>query len=127
MANKPKNKKQPQNFSRKTNGWDVLNSFLKGITNKGQLFGFLLIIIVMIIVIRLPAEELKPLADKILDGFSQTYLLGWFLAVLIAILSFFSNRRVRKQSSEDIKRIAEERNKYQRREIGDEKVKSSED
>lgn len=82
---------------------------------RGQLIPLAISIILIITVLRLPPEELVGFVGDILDSFKRGAYLGWAL-FLIALLAWKGHVKIiRKQSSEEMRRIGKEKNRAQER------------
>ncbi|HNC37480.1 MAG TPA: hypothetical protein PLD32_13015 [Saprospiraceae bacterium] len=90
-----------------------LNDVLVTLIYKGQLPAFLIFIIAVIMIIRLPVNEIKELFLKIIDELIHYHLLGWALAVITAILSVIYNIKLRTEYSKEMNRVTDEKSKLQ--------------
>lgn len=106
-------KRKNTNNSYRPNFWGFLQNVLIAALNKGQLLLMGLIVFFLIIVIKIPSDEILPFIKGLLDISKINSILGWVFAFLITFGSFFINRYQRKIHTIEIKRISEEKRKLQ--------------
>jgi len=73
-----------------------------------------------------PPADISKLIFNIVDKFERGYYVGYGLSVVLTIGWFIHSRAQRKVITAEMKRIAEERNRYQRGQLGND-LGSSED
>jgi hypothetical protein len=117
--NKPLSKQHP------TNLWDTLTSVFVTSMNKGQFPAAIIGLILVIVVSRLPPEDLSTLAFAVKNDLAKGYLLGYVISFLTTTGWFFHARWQRKIISVEMQRIGKEKSRIQTEtfELG---VKSSE-
>lgn len=79
----------------------------------GQLVPLTLAAIVVIFLVRMPAEALPALFDRILDAMIDTSLLGYILFVLVIVMWAWHASVMRKAFSAETTRLGNEKSKYQ--------------
>ncbi|EMH5955799.1 TPA: hypothetical protein SMN72_001410 [Proteus mirabilis] len=79
----------------------------------GQLVPLTLAAIVVIYLVRMPAEALPALSDRILDAMIDRSLLGYILFVLVVFLWAWHASVMRKAFSAETTRLGNEKSKYQ--------------
>lgn len=123
MAKPRKNKPQPKQHP--TNLWDTLTSVFVTSMNKGQFPAAIIGLILVIVVSRLPPEDLSALAFAVKNDLVSGALLGYVVALLTTTGWFFHARWQRKTIYLEMQRIGKEKSKIQTEtfELG---VKSSE-
>lgn len=93
---------------------------------RGQFPTALVGLIVIVILIKMPGEDVSTLAFKVLDHFEKGVLVGWGLWIVTIVAWAIHGRYQRRTIAGEMMRIAEERNRLQERGLG-EALESSED
>lgn len=89
-----------------------------GMANKGQWPAVMLVGVLIIFVIRCPANELKGVATEVIGVFKEHAILSYvFNVVLIAAWALHS-RWQRRQQSDEFDRIGREKSQWQEKAIG---------
>lgn len=86
-----------------------------------------IVILFIIVLVRIPPEEIAPLVEKGLDYLIGTKVLGYTLAVVCALGWIFNIKIIMRQQNIEVKRIIEERNHWQEQVMGKESIKGSEE
>ena len=96
-----------------TNMWDFLLVSTQTAINKGQLllFGYSIVLVVM--ALRIPADKLGELADKIIDNFVKFQSGAWVLLLLALFFTFFYVKNMRRRFSKEYRRIGKEKSDMQ--------------
>lgn len=103
----------------------VLRDVLIASMNKGQFPVFILGIIVLVAILKMPPADVSKLMFRVLDAAERRWLLGYALSVVLALGWFFHARSQRRLITGEMSRVAEERNRLQGKVLGD-RIKSSE-
>jgi len=106
--------------------WEFLSDVLIASMNKGQFPAALLAIVVLSVIWRMPPVDVSKLMFRLLDVAEEERLAGYAVSVVSLLGWFFHARYQRKLINQEMKRISNERNQLQTRELG-KKVKSSEE
>ena len=105
-------KKQRSN-SLKIGFWTMMRDVLVASMNKGQfplaLVGFIFIIMIL----KMPSEDVSKLMFAILDGVSAGYYLGYLLSFILLSSWFIHTRWQRRIITSEMARVTEERNRLQ--------------
>lgn len=95
--------------------WEAAQNVLIAAMERGQLLGIGLLFCVLLIIARLPADELSLFVRTILNGFAGYYYIGYAVAGAAVIGWRAHVQRLIKKHELEEKRIAEERNILQQR------------
>lgn len=87
------------------NFWGMMQNVLIESLRKGQFLIGMLGFIIIIIVLKMPGEEVSQLMMKVILLFKQLYLLGWFLAFITTITSVYLLSEVRKLNNKEVEKI----------------------
>jgi hypothetical protein len=87
--------------------------------DKGQGPAYLLGLIVIVILIKMPGERVAKLADELVAGLKSTALVGWVLVGIVLFLWGAYAKRQRRIVFLEQKRIGEEKSRLQERLLGD--------
>ncbi len=101
------------------------NNVLIASLSKGQFPVALLGLIIIVIILRLPPNDLSKLVIAIFDNITSNLIFSFFISPMLVLGWFFHVRWQRKMYIDEIKRITDERNNAQQHLIG-EKMTSSE-
>lgn len=98
---------------RKTNMWDVIENVVAIAIKRGQLLVMAFSLFFIILVIKIPPEDVRPIIEKLLDVPKYNSILGWCVAILIAIAAVLITGYQRKIHKDEIKRISNEKTSLQ--------------
>lgn len=110
--------------NRSINFWLFARDVLRDAINKGQGIPYLLGIILMVIVLKMPGEDVSKLAFLILDAIINYSILGWGIAIIVLPGWYVHAKWQRRIMYDEIARIADERNSLQTKLLGSD-IKSS--
>jgi hypothetical protein len=116
----------PKKGGAKVGFWEFLRDVLIASMNKGQFPAALLAMVVLSVIWRMPPVDVSKLMFRLLDVAEEERLVGYAVSVVSLFGWFFHARYQRKLINQEMKRISNERNQLQTRELG-KKVKSSEE
>lgn len=105
--------------------WQMVRDVLIASLNRGQFIPALLGMIFVVMILRMPPEDVSQLVFEIHRNIVNASLVGYFLGMLAISGWFIHSRWQRKLIDREMKRIAEERNKWQEHNLGN-RIKSSE-
>lgn len=94
--------------------------------NKGQLPILGIITILLVILWKMPDEDAGTLVFKILESLTINGTIGWFLLLITIGFWYWHVKYLRRQFSEEYRRIGKEKSKYQGQAVG-QKYKSSDE
>lgn len=77
--------------------------------NKGQLIGMTIALIFIIIIIKIPNEQIVPFVEKLIDISRIKSIFGWILSGIITFVSYVVVRWQRRIHTKEIKRISNEK------------------
>lgn len=95
--------------------WHMLRDVLVASMNKGQLPVLALLLVVSLVIFRMPPEGVRELAVQVLSELVNLHLVGYALAVVLALSWLVHAKYQRRTFAAEMDRIAEERNKLQDR------------
>lgn len=107
MANKPKASATKLNF------WAMMNNVLVTALSKGQFPVACVFFIVLVMVLKMPGEDVTRLALSILTELVNWRLVGYVASVLLAGGWFGHTRWQRSRYERELKRVTDERNQLQ--------------
>lgn len=114
MANRP----------HKVTAWEMFRDIFVTAINKGQFPVVLLGLLFVILAVRLPPQDLKEFASRIIEYLKSGYLLGYLLFIITLTGWFFHAKRLRRKSYIEQERIGDEKSDLQKKHLPG-KVKSS--
>ncbi len=119
--NKPR-----QNTTKKqgTNIWGMIRDIMVTSMNKGQFPLTAVFSVLVIILIKMPPEDVSQFMFTLILKFEDGYILGWVLFSLVVIGWYFNTRIIRKAHYIEMQRISEEK-KYLQGKNTNKKVLSS--
>ncbi|HEX8138697.1 MAG TPA: hypothetical protein VF544_14115 [Pyrinomonadaceae bacterium] len=103
----------------------MLRDVLIAAMNKGQFLVTLLALIFIIMLLKMPSEDVSVLAKNIVAGLVNGWLIGYVLCIPLAGGWFFHAKWQRRQINEDMQRMALARNKAQAKALGSGKIEST--
>ncbi len=106
-------KRRTEIYQGKINFWWFLRDVFLGAMSKGQLLLTIFGIVLIIIILRMPGEDLGTLANEILVGFKNASLVGYLVAVLAIVGWYIHVRKQRSRYEKEMKRLAKVRNELQ--------------
>lgn len=118
-------KKPKQEKPQQPNFWGMLRDVLLASISKGQFPMAMGCLIAIVMILKMPAEDVSKLVFQMLKGVEEVRLVG-YLTTLVALTGWFYHARwQRKMMAEEVNRIAGERNKLQANRLGSDSVESS--
>lgn len=96
----------------------MLRDVLVASLNKGQFLLALVGLIIIIIVARLPPEDLHAVIISVVDKLNAGDLLGWILFVCVSVAWAILSHRTRRIHENEIKRIGKEKSDLQKSLLG---------
>ena len=118
-------KKAKQEKPQQPNFGGMLRDVLLASISKGQFPMAMGCIIAVVMVLKMPAEDVSKLVFQILKGVEEMRLVG-YLTTLVALIGWFYHAQwQRKMMAKEVNRIAGERNRLQSERLGPDSVESS--
>lgn len=105
MSAKPKN----QEVRYHLNFWAMVNNIVLSLISKGQIPYILAFIIILVLTIKLPNEQVYGVLMEIVKLFDDFSNLGWILLAIFILASFFLFKFIRKSVINEVKRITDEK------------------
>jgi len=118
MAGKKKAKIVTQKVIQKVNFWKFLRDVLLASMSKGQLPAATLSLIFIIMILKMPSEDVSKLVFSLFEWLREGMLLGYALFVLTLAGWAFHAKYQRRLQSREIDRLADERNEWQKKALG---------
>lgn len=106
--------------------WTMVRDVLVASINRGQLPQATTALVLIVIVVRMPTEDVSKLVFGILDGLSDWSLLGWIVGGIAILLWWWHAKSQRRRWSTEMNRVSRERTKYQERALREELGSSEE-
>lgn len=100
--------------------------YLQGQFDKGQGPTYLLGAIIVAMIIKMPSNQVGHVAEKLVNGLLNGPLVGWALAIVLALGWTAYAKYQRKMTFEEEKRIGREKSRLQEKLLGDSVESSSE-
>ena len=119
-------RKSREGVGDKINLFRMLRDVLIQSMSKGQLPVAGMILLLIVVILKMPGEDVSQLATEVVRLLVKGWLLGWVLAGALAIGWFVHTKKQRQLIVKELDRLSDERNEWQRKFIND-KVRSSED
>jgi hypothetical protein len=108
------NRKMANTHNQKFTIWQMFSNIFVAAINKGQLPVAILGLLLIILFIRMPADDLTAFASKVLAELKSGYLLG-YLGFIMALCGWFLHaKRLRRISHHETERIGDEKTKLQK-------------
>lgn len=98
--------------------WHMLRDVLVASINKGQFPAAILGLVLIVLLLRYPAQELPELVFQFLDRLADLSLLGYVLAAVLGLGWFVHARWQRRMLGGEIDRLAKERTIWQSKHLG---------
>src|SRR5262249_32534714 len=112
-------RQQPQSRKARSTSWpQAISNIVIASINKGQLPVLGLIAIFLVLVWRLPPEELAKLAREMLEALEKRELIGYAASLIFGFGWFFHARWMRKEFSNEYERIGREKSHAQSKAAG---------
>jgi hypothetical protein len=105
--------------------WHMMRDVLVASLNKGQFPIAILGLIIVIWLIRLPADELSILTHNTFVLFKTYYFGGYIASVSLALGWFFHSKRQRRLHTEEVTRLSSQRTDWQQKALENKKLPSS--
>ena len=96
---------------------EMLRDVLVAGINKGQVPQVTMALVCIAVVLRMPQADVTAVVQRLLDWAESSYYLGWIVALFAIIGWGWHVKRQRSVWGAELKRVSDERNKYQRRTI----------
>jgi hypothetical protein len=103
----------------------MLRDVLIASMNKGQFPLALSALIFVVLILKMPQQDVSTLVFRLLDAAEAKKLLGWILAVIMVAIWYLHTRSLRRWCAAELERVSGERNSLQRKTLGNGLVKSS--
>lgn len=107
--NKSKNRNNPY----RPNVWGWLRDVLIASMDRGQLPGMTIAVILIILFIRYPSDEIPELIDKLLNISNLNRILGWIVAGVVVFGGYLVTRWLKITHTKEIQRISDEKKELQ--------------
>lgn len=105
--------KKTGNYSYNINFWGFLEKVLVASLNKGQLIGMTIALIFIILIIKIPNDQILPFIEKLLDISKINSILGWILSGFVTFGAYLTVRWQRRIHTKEIQRISREKKSLQ--------------
>ena len=102
----------------------MLRDVLVASLNKGQFVIAVAALIIVVMLVRMPPEDVTKLAFEIIHKLSSGNLVGYALAVVLALCWYIHAKKQRRNCEEELKRLTGERTKLQKQTLGKKVVSS---
>lgn len=122
---KRKPKQKANNRSVQSNFWGMVQVVLVASMNKGQLLSAVFGIIMIVLAVKMPPEEVGKIASQLVDIVVLGNFVGYILFALTLLLWCLHNKRERRVSEKELRRVSRLRDELQRQILGDENIVSS--
>jgi hypothetical protein len=103
----------------------MMRDVLVASMNKGQFPLAIVALIFIVIIVKMPAEDVSKLMFHVVERLEQGQMIGYVLAVFFAMGWFFHARFQRRLINDEMQRISQQRTSLQARTLG-KRIKSSE-
>ena len=110
---KKKNYQQNRNIVHKSNFWGMVGNVLVQSINKGQLPIAGVILIIITIIFKLPSERVYDLVKQLIDIATVYQIGGWILFGISIFGWIISSKSLRRNHTQEIRRLSTERTKLQ--------------
>ena len=118
------NRRKSTNYNYKINFWGLIEKVLVAAMNKGQLIGMTIALIFILLIIKIPNDQIIPFIEKLLNISRINSILGWCLSGIVTFASFLIIRWQRRIHTKEIRRISNEKRLLQEK-LTQEKLPSS--
>ena len=98
----------------KVNGWEFLQTVLVAALDKGQLPAMFLGLGLLIVIWKLPSDQIIPFVERLLDVPKFFSILGWILALFAIPGAYYVTRFQKRVHKDEIRRIAKEKKFFAR-------------
>lgn len=98
--------------------WHMVRDVLVASLNKGQFLPACAFVLFLVIILRMPGEDVSRLAFRLVDDLENYSLLGYASAVVVLALWMIHARFQRRVAAGELKRVAKERTRLQEGAIG---------
>lgn len=105
--------KKNDHYYARPNMWGFFRDVTIKAINRGQLPILLVCAMLIIYLIKLPADAMIDLSVKIADRLSGWHYWGWCIAIVSVFGWYYTNRRQRHLHTEEMRRISNEKKKLQ--------------
>jgi hypothetical protein len=95
--------------------WQMLRDVLIASMNKGQFLVALSFLLVVIIILKMPSQDVSRLAFEVVQKLENGRLLGYFLSILLSGGWYAHAKYQRRSIAGEQDRLANERNEWQNR------------
>ena len=108
---------KPKSPAVKVTFWHMLRDVLIASLNKGQFLVALSFLVVIIILLKMPGQDVSRLAFEVVQKLENGRLLGYLMTILISGGWFTHAKWQRRRIATELTRLADERNKLQKKSI----------
>ena len=105
--------------------FEMVQTIFTASFNRGQIIPFMIGMIIMTIIIKMPSSDVSKLAFEILSEFATLHLVGYGIGIFSTLGWFIHARSQRRVISREMERIGREKSQLQSKKLGGD-VKSSE-
>jgi len=105
----------------------MVSNVLIASMNKGQFPPACVFILLLVMILKMPPADVSILMNEILQHLKNGYYLGYAWGVITTFLWYRHLRWQRRTTNDEVKRISEERNMFQAKQLGGKNVTSSEE
>jgi hypothetical protein len=104
----------PNSVSGQLNFWGAASSIMIAAINRGQFPFALAALVLIVIILRLPQEDVSALAHQLIELVERMHILGFIAFGLTAILWYVHARWQREAISSEFEEIVKERDYFQK-------------
>lgn len=109
-----------------SNMWGMLETVLVAAINKGQVPVVTTSLVLLVIAVRVPEENISKVFDHLFDTVVLGNFVGYALTPITLMAWFLHTKRQRRIYEREVRRVAKTRDDVQRKLLGDKFVQSSE-
>lgn len=104
----------------------MLRDVLIASMNKGQFPLALAALIFIILILKMPSQDVSTLVFRLLNAAEAERVVGWIVGIVMIAVWYVHTRSLRRICATELERISSERNSLQSKTLGHGRVKSSE-
>ena len=119
------NRAEPRGIAR-VGAFQMMRDVLIASINKGQFPVAFLGFIIMVVILKMPGQDVSTLVFRLLDASERKWAIGYVTAVLLALCWYFHASYQRKFFTREMQRLSRERTALQERMLG-KQIRSSEE
>ncbi len=113
MVNPKRKHNNKGNSYYRPNFWGMMRDVLIQSLNKGQFLIGLVGFIIMILVLKMSQDQVDKMMMELVQMFKSLYYFGWFLAIVCIFGWYLTSKKLRKIQSQEVTRMAKEKNALQ--------------